>query len=230
MNTKYYQRRCLTAGRRAQGFAAFTLIELLVVIAIIGILASLLLPVLSRSKERGSRTACMNNFKQIMLATTIYAHDSMDKLPPSNGGVSPAPGWLYTDPNFSQPTDVQGGLLWRLVQAQKTYWCPMDRSPYTMTQGQLPRLQQVSSYCMNQVANGYTIDDFKVEAVSFWETDENAGIGSWNDGANMPFQGPTTRHGNGGVIACFDGHVEWIKQDEFTVEASKNPGRLYCAP
>lgn len=47
--------------------SAFTLIELLVVIAIIGILAALLLPVLSQSKARSRRTTCLNNLKQINL-------------------------------------------------------------------------------------------------------------------------------------------------------------------
>src|SRR5262245_18183478 len=73
-----------------EGTAAFTLIELLVVIAIIMILASMLLPTLTRGRELALETQCLSNYRQIGIATKMQWLDNGDRMQYVSGGQDPS--------------------------------------------------------------------------------------------------------------------------------------------
>ncbi len=63
--------------------SGFTLIELLVVIAIIAILAAILFPVFARAREKARQASCLNNVKQLSMATVMYAQDYDERVVPN---------------------------------------------------------------------------------------------------------------------------------------------------
>jgi len=97
-------------GKNRRGF---TLIELLVVIAIIGILAGLLMPVLSKSKQRAQAITCTSNMKQLQLAALLYGNEFNDFLP-CNVPLSPSGFGIYfggdTSGSPAKPCWVDGTM------------------------------------------------------------------------------------------------------------------------
>jgi prepilin-type N-terminal cleavage/methylation domain-containing protein/prepilin-type processing-associated H-X9-DG protein len=126
-------------GKPAGAFGGFTLIELLVVIAIIAILAALLLPVLSKTKQRAETVFCLNNVKQLDLAWAQYAEDNNGNIvsnapsAPSNFGSWTA-GWM--DWNSGQPAGADtnnsfltSAALGAYAKNPGIYRCPSDKVP-----------------------------------------------------------------------------------------------------
>jgi prepilin-type N-terminal cleavage/methylation domain-containing protein/prepilin-type processing-associated H-X9-DG protein len=116
---------------------AFTLIELLVVIAIIAILAALLLPVLSRAKERAQGVTCLNNSKQMITAMILYTGENSEFYPPNPDGGTTAPGYNWCagqagiggadEFNPDLITDPTHSLLIKYIGGSGTLFkCPSD--------------------------------------------------------------------------------------------------------
>ena len=103
---------------------SFTLIELLIVIAIIGILAALLLPVLSAAKEKARRTICLNNLRQVNLGIRMYSDDAND--------TSPSVGQSTNHVRFYYKALMQGyvSLNGTPSPQDKVFACPADTFHY----------------------------------------------------------------------------------------------------
>lgn len=133
---------------------AFTLIELLVVIAIIVILAALLLPTISKSKERGRSTACLSNLRQIGISLQIYVQENDNKLPVMYDALIST---NVTPPTNSLATIDQ--VLSNHLGNARVLLCPSDNKElFAKTK---------SSYAWNSLVNGQDADHMVVLAIDF---------------------------------------------------------------
>jgi len=161
----------------------FTLIELLVVIAIIAIIASLLLPALVIAKMKAQGTYCVGNYRQMMLAWSMYSHDYNDYLAPNSdfgneGKDLDNPAWVagtmsyLTDPvSLSENTNTdfligpdyaQFGSLGPYTKNASLYHCPGDKSQVIADDGTV--YKRVRSISMNGWV-GYDTRDWLQPAV-----------------------------------------------------------------
>ncbi len=216
----------------------FTLIELLVVIAIIGVLAALLLPVLSRAKAQGKKAQCINNFRQLHLAAQLYGNDHNDKLPRNHfagdyyaSGENWVGGTMTWDSN-PQNTNTflligeGNGRLGQYLKQASIFKCPSDES-WVEIGGQ--RHNRVRSVAMNMyVGDGsprlnnrdaYQFTSWSTflrpaHTLVFIDEHEDSIFSGWfpvttpENSMNAFWGLPGSRHGGAGTVSFADGHVE----------------------
>jgi prepilin-type N-terminal cleavage/methylation domain-containing protein/prepilin-type processing-associated H-X9-DG protein len=162
------------------GADGFTLIELLTVIAIIAVLAAILLPTLSRARERAKAMVCLNNTKQLSLAWRIYAGDNGDKLPynlcmagspqrTNINWVNNVMTWDLSPDNTNLATLTEASLGTFVDGSTSVYRCPSDHalSAVQIAAGWTARIRSYSMNAMIGDAGSLTVNGFNIQNPDF---------------------------------------------------------------
>ncbi len=229
----------------------FTLIELLVVIAIIAILASMLLPALSKAKLKAHGIKCVSNLRQLQLAWVMYADDFDDKLAPNLLGNTNAwiGGNVASLPGATNVWDIRNGRLFPYNNALDIYRCPADVTPFKVGGRAVIRVRSIS---MNGRMAGDPAAAFVNPGIPFFlkstdisrpsPSEANVFIDENPDSIDDGFfavralpnvwlwqNTPASRHGNGGLVSFADGHAElwrWREGDTAHLKGLDRPARV----
>jgi len=248
----------VTGTRPAELRSGFTLIELLVVIAIIAILAAMLLPALSKAKQRAIRLNCVNNLRQLTVAAVLYSVDNADAIPANYVGNTNA--WVAGDvsslPGATNLADIRNAKLFPYNRSVDIYRCPADNILVGRQAGRRVRGYSLSG--MMGINDSWAADavhprirenrkfsDVKRPgpATAMFFADEQAdpnlvqANSSIDDGyfAVEPIHpgrwsnSPASRHGNGCVFSFADGHSEFWNWYEAKTQYLKGPGGTMVA-